>query len=151
MKLTMMAALASMVVGLTGCGGAMEPAAFDPATEPCRFCRMTGSDGRTAAQLAAPGDEPVFFDDIGCLLGYLRQTASVPRGAAAYVADHRTRGWVRADEAIYTRHERLKTPMSSHVMAHATAASRNGDAEADGGSAISFAELFKDTPLGERR
>ena len=151
MKLTMTAALASMVVGLTGCGSTREPAAFDPATEPCRFCRMTGSDGRTAAQLVALGDEPVFFDDIGCLLGYLRQTVSVPRDAVAFVADHRTRGWVRADEAIYTRHEGLKTPMSSHLMAHATAASRNGDAEADGGSAISFAELFKDTPLGERR
>ena len=151
MKLTMMAALASMVVGLTGCGGALEPAAFDPATEPCRFCRMTGSDGRTAAQIVTPGDEPLFFDDIGCLLDYLRQTSSIPPDSLAFVADHRTRGWVRADEAIYTRHERLKTPMSSHLMAHATAASRNGDAEADGGSAISFAELFKDTPLGERR
>ena len=48
------AVLVLIVIATASCGGAVSPANFDPSHEPCRFCRMTGSTGRSAAQLVVP-------------------------------------------------------------------------------------------------
>jgi len=60
----------------------------------------------------------------------------------AWVADHRTKAWVRADRAVYTRVPGLETPMGSHVIAHADAASRDQDADARAGTPLAPSELF---------
>ena len=117
------------------------PARLDTRSETCASCRMTISDARTAGQLVAPSEEPLFFDDIGCLGGYVRSRA-LPRGAVAYVADHRTRAWIPATTAVYTSVAGLDTPMASHLMAHADAASRDADPDAKGGSPRASAEVF---------
>ncbi len=68
------------------------------------------------------------------------------------MADHRTRVWVRADAAVYTRVPGLETPMGSHVIAHADAASRDQDGDAKGGTPVAAAELFGPAgPPGARR
>lgn len=103
---------------------------------------MTVSDARLAAELVAPGEEPRFFDDLGCLSAYLRDRSEVPPGAIAYVADHRTSNWTPAVRAVYTRIETLATPMGSHLMAHQDRASRDADPEARDGATVPLAELF---------
>ena len=102
---------------------------------------MAVSDPRFAAQVVAPGELPLFFDDIGCLADWLKEHAA-PRGAVAFVADHRTKAWIRADLAVYTKNPGIETPMSSHVLAHADPASREGDPDARGGLNVSLPELF---------
>ncbi len=103
---------------------------------------MAVSDAGFAAQLAAPGEEPRFFDDLGCLRDYLGKKPPLPRGTVAFVADHRTREWVRASRAVLTRRDSLETPMASHLIAHATAASRDADPAASGGAPVSPREVF---------
>ena len=112
---------------------------------------MAVSDARFASQLVAPGEIPRFFDDLGCLGAYLKG-GSVPRGALVYVADHRTKAWLRAEAAVYTRVPGLATPMSSHLIAHADEASRDADPDARGGSPARIDEVFgpKGPPRGER-
>ena len=90
---------------------------------------MAVSSAAFASQLVAPGELPRFFDDLGCLADYLK-AGKAPAGATAFVADHRTRAWVRADRAVYTRVPGLETPMGSHAIAHADAASRDADPDA---------------------
>jgi copper chaperone NosL len=139
---------------LAACGarGDAPPAPLDTANEACRWCRMAVSDPRFAAQIAAPGEEPLFFDDVGCLREYLRGEGEPAPPAVAYVADHRTRAWVRAREAGYTRVPSLQTPMGSHLVAHADAASREADREAAGGTPLTAADVFgPGGPPGERR
>jgi copper chaperone NosL len=134
--------LLAAAAALLACArGAPSPAPLDPATEACASCRMVVSDPRTAAQLVAPGEEPRFFDDLGCLRRHLA-AAAPPRGAVAYVADHRTGAWVRADRAVYTLQPRVETPMGSHLLAHADAASRDADPAVVGGSPRAPGELF---------
>jgi copper chaperone NosL len=113
---------------------------------------MAVSDARFAGQLVAPGEIPRFFDDLGCLGSYLKEGGSLPQGALVYVADHRTKAWLRADAALYTRVPGLATPMSSHLIAHADAASRDADPDARGGSPVGIAEVFgpKGPPGGAR-
>jgi len=137
------ARLAALGLALAACTrGPARPAAVDTRNDACASCRMAVSDARFAAQLAAPGEEPRFFDDLGCLRDYLATGPRLPRGTVAFVADHRTREWVRAASAVLTRREGLETPMGSHLVAHASAASRDADPAAAGGAPVSVQELF---------
>lgn len=103
--------------------------------EACAFCRMAIVDGSTAAQIVAPGEEPRFFDDLGCLRQYLA-TTKLPWKAAVYVADHRTRAWVPLGRALFARQPALETPMGSQLIAHASAGSRDADAAARGATPL---------------
>ena len=103
---------------------------------------MMVSDARFAAQLVAPGEEPLFFDDVGCLRDFLSENPGKGAAFTAYVADHHTRAWVLKDQAVYTRVEGLSTPMNSHLIAHADGASRDADPDAAGGTPLTAREVF---------
>lgn len=122
-------------------GGPVRPARLDAGNEACGWCRMVVSDPRFAAQLVAPSEEPVFFDDIGCMASYLKGRP-LPLGAVAFVADHRAKEWVAAAGAVYTKVPLLATPMGSHLIAHASAASRAADPDANAGAPVSSADVF---------
>ena len=142
-----------LALSLAACGGGEpQPAPLDTRNEQCASCRMAVSSAVFASQLVAPGELPRFFDDLGCLADFLR-AGKAPAGAVAFVADHRTRAWVRADGAVYTRVPGLETPMGSHVIAHTDAASRDGDADARTGSPVTPSELFGPggPPVGRAR
>lgn len=135
-----------VVSGLPGCaGGPAEPVAIDTANDACAYCRMIVSDPRVAAQVVAPGDEPLIFDDIGCLRDYLAShDAAVD--AAIFVADHRTGAWVPATSAVFTRSTVRRTPMASGILAHADGGSRDRDPAAARGE-----NVLVDAILGERQ
>ena len=139
-RLVSIAAL--VLAAAAGCGTTgPQPVAFDAANEPCRFCRMTGSDGRSAAQLLAPGEEPLFFDDLGCLRSVTHE--KIPTAAAViFVADHRTGAWVGADRAVFTYNAATPTPMGSHLFAHESAASRDADPDGRAGTATSMESIL---------
>ena len=123
-------------------GGPVGPAQPDTKNDACGWCRMAVSDLRFAAQLVAPNEEPRFFDDVGCLATFLKAGGAPAKGQLAYVADHRTKQWVRASAATYTKVPGLLTPMNSFLVAHADAASRAADDVAKGGTPMSVAEVF---------
>jgi copper chaperone NosL len=103
---------------------------------------MSVSDPRLAAQLAAASEEPKFFDDIGCLRDYLLHAGGRTDGWTAYVADHRTKEWVPATHALFTKSPTTETPMGSHLIAHADAASRDADPDAGGGTPVTATEIL---------
>lgn len=125
-------------LAVAGCSAAPRPVDVRDG-DSCANCRMTISNVRVAAQIAAPGEEPLFYDDIGCLARAI--AAGQPR-EFAYVAEHRTGAWVPAPAAVYTRVPTLATPMGSHVVAHADEASRHADPSAAGGTIVPAAEVF---------
>ena len=131
------------IAAAVGCSeGPPPPAPLDTRNEWCGSCRMAVSDARLASQLVAPSEEPKFFDDLGCLARYLRATKAPPPGMRAYVADHRTKAWVSAADAVYTRVPGLETPMASHLLAHADDASRDADPDARGGTSVTPIDVF---------
>ncbi len=139
MKSLSLCVLAVMVVA---CGSSVpEPAALDTRNDVCGTCRMTVSMQKHAGQLVAPGELPVFFDDLGCLGRYLKEHQDLPDGAVSFVADHRTGVWAPAATAVFTRAPAVETPMGSHILAHATAVSRDADPAAAGGTDVPFASL----------
>jgi copper chaperone NosL len=138
----------ALSASLACAGGSPGPAALDTKTEVCRSCRMPVSDLRLAAQLVNRGEEPKFFDDIGCLRDFLARSPAPP-ASVAYVADHRTGQWVRASSAVYTR-ARLDTPMGSHLIAHATSSSREADPVAAGEAPVPWRDIFERAGLPDR-
>ncbi len=135
--------VALLLAALAGCSrGPAAPIAVDTKNDRCAWCRMAVSDARFAAQLVSPSEEPRAFDDIGCLATFLKSGGAPAKGQVAYVADHRTKAWVRAAGAVYTKKPGLATPMGSGLVAHAEAASRDADAEAVGGSPVSREDVF---------
>lgn len=128
-------------LALCACSAAaQQPATVDTRNDACAQCRMTVSDVRFAGQVVAPGEEPKFFDDLGCLRKFLA-SGNVRAGATAYVADHRTKAWVVAARAVYVQNEKVMTPMASHLLAYADAASREADPEG-GGTQLSATDVF---------
>lgn len=131
----------------------------------CANCRMTVIDGRTVAQIVAKREEPLFFDDLGCLRTYLRTvpngTTLVPLGtvpnanqlsaeAAIYVADHRTQQWVDAGTAVFAYVPTIDTPMGSHLLAWADDQSRRTDGAAAEADPTTFAALLAETAGGSQ-
>jgi copper chaperone NosL len=135
-------ALAIAVLGASCAVGPPQPVALDTKSEACSWCRMSVSDARTAGQLVTPSEDPKFFDDIGCLAHYVAGSRDRLKGAVAYVADHRTKEWVRAGAAVYTSVSSFETPMASHLLAHADAGSRDADPDARGGTPRTLADVF---------
>lgn len=122
--------LAALLLALAAaCAGAPAPAPLDTRNDACASCRMIVSDPRFAAQIGAPGEEPVLFDDLGCLRTYLASGRALPKGARVWVADHRTKAWVPAADAVFTE-SKTSAPMGSRLMAHADEASLASDPEA---------------------
>ena len=133
----------SLVLVLAACArGPADPARPDTKHDACAWCRMAVSDLRFAAQLVAPGEEPRFFDDVGCLAAFLRAGGAPASGQIAWVADHRTKDWVRASSAVYAKVPGLLTPMNSFLGAHASAASRDADDSVRGGAPQTAAQVF---------
>lgn len=98
------------------CGGAPpRPETIRPGEDACAQCRMTILSLETAAQIVAPGAEPVFFDDLRCLTDYRARTL-LTGDAVVFVADHATGEWIDERDAVITRaHE--QTPMGSGLIA----------------------------------
>jgi copper chaperone NosL len=120
--------------------GPPPPATLALGEDACAHCRMTLVSRTTAAQIARPGDEPVFFDEIACLRDYLVNQV-VPGDAVVYVADHRTGEWVNARAAVFTATS-APTPMASGLLAHADTASRDRDPAAAGGRATATGAIL---------
>lgn len=83
------------------------------------------SDLAHAAQAVAPGEEPRFYDDRGCLA---QDAASLPAGARLFVQLDGGTGWIEARDAFFAFPAGARTPMGYGVTAFRTEA---GAARAD--------------------
>lgn len=120
--------------------GAALPVEIGMGSDACAHCRMTIVSKSTAAEIVAPGEEPRFFDEIGCLRDYIAHATIAPN-VAVYVADHRTGAWVEARTAVFV-HTSVSTPMASGLLAYANASSRDADPAARGGAPVEIAAVL---------
>jgi copper chaperone NosL len=150
-RVAALATALAAALAAAACGGAsvMEPAPLDTRNEQCRACRMSVSDARFASQVVAPGEEATFFDDLGCLKTHLEGQATLPPGLVVFVADHRTKAWVRVEQAVLSRVPGLETPMGSGLLAHVDEASRAADPAAAGGEVVALAEVVPARALAQ--
>jgi copper chaperone NosL len=131
-----------LALAMVACAGAQGPEELVRGRDLCAWCRMPVSDLHFAAQIIVPGELPRFFDDPGCFAEFVKSGRVRQSDAVAWVADHRTGTWVRADRAVYTRVPGLTTPMNHQLVAHESNASRDADPAAKGGQPVPLPEIF---------
>lgn len=134
-------ACAASLVAVACAGAGMAPATLDVRHDTCSHCRMAVSSQAFAAQIIAPGEEPRFFDDVGCLRAYLEQGATPAPRSVAFVASYRTHEWVPAREAVYLKDDTIETPMGFHYVAFASESERAA-AASRGGSRLGPDDVF---------
>jgi copper chaperone NosL len=130
--------VAALVAGCAS--GPPGPATVDTRHDACAHCRMLVSDLRFAAQIVAPGEEPRFFDDVGCLRDDLGNH-ELPAGARVFVSDYRTKTWTPAGRAVYVA-STIQTPMGSGLVAFTNAQDAAAAGLATSESVLSAAAVF---------
>ena len=105
--------------------------------EECARCRMIVSEERHAAAVWTPEGESRAFDDPGDLVAWLAETGEEPR--SAWVHDHASGGWIRAETAWYVRADAGATPMGSGLLPFADRGA--AEARAGGRPVVGWTEL----------
>jgi len=105
----------------------------------CSFCRMAVSEARYAAEIVDRDENVYKFDDIGCMLQFLKKH-SLP-GAAMFVRDYTGTGWIRASDAAYMRAESIPSPMGGHTIAFKQRAAAEEQARKLQGVVLSWEKL----------
>ena len=136
------AGLAVSLLPLAACRkNAYGPVALLP-EDVCAMCKMAISEKRFAAEFIDRDGQALKFDDIGCMIHYIKEKQVREQVAAIYLTDFETRQWVRAEEAHCVQSEQIKSPMSGGIIAFKDPAGAEAGAATYRGKRASFADLL---------
>lgn len=123
---------------LMGCkeNKAVGPAPIEFGVDACDECKMIISDRVYAAQVRNVNETYSKFDDIGCLVTFMKKH----RPTDVWVADFSTGQWLKAEAAHFVKSAKIKTPMASGIVAFADEAS----AAKSGTSALGWQDLISE-------
>lgn len=108
----------------------------------CSYCRMAISESRYAAQFVQDDGESVKFDDIGCMLQFLKSKRNRPGTKHFFVMDYKSRVWMGAEQSYFVRSEEFETPMSYGIVAFKNSEGAEAAAGKSEGTLIDFAALL---------
>ncbi len=128
-------AAAIALTSLIGCNAEAEP--FRYGRDECADCRMTISDQRFGAQIVTHKGRVLKFDDLCCLAehvasGRITEADIRKRVVADFSKPNKL---IPAEQALYLRHDALKSPMGSNTAAFSSEADRE-TAQKDLGGAL---------------
>jgi copper chaperone NosL len=119
-----------------------EPVAIE-ANDMCSFCRMSISEKRYAAELIDSDGRAFKFDDIGCLVNFIKQRRNNASIQATFVMDFDRLEWLQAEKVSYVRSSEFKTPMNGGIVAFKDQSSAQAAAAKYRGTMLAFAEVTK--------
>jgi copper chaperone NosL len=132
------------LIASVACGsGSLEPEPLPLDRVECARCGMMVSELAHAAQAVAPGDEPRFYDDRGCLA---KDASALPADARLFVQLDGGKGWIEVQDAYFAIPAEARTPMGYGVTAFRA---EEDAARADrAGRALRWADVVRelDTP-----
>ena len=107
-----------LLVWLAGCGARPDldrPPEVRLGEDVCTHCKMIISESRFAAAAYDGEGAAHRFDDIGCLLRFVRSTQGAP--GRVWVHVYQGEGWLRVEEALFLRSREIHTAMGSGIVA----------------------------------
>lgn len=134
----------AMMLTLVNCQSGVEPVAIE-ANDMCGFCRMSISEKRYAAEFIDQDGDAHKFDDIGCMVNFIKQKENDGSIRATFVMDFEQREWLKAEDAFYARSPKFKTPMSGGIVAFRDEATAQAAAAKYQGAMLRFADVMKQT------
>lgn len=119
MKLWKWLSILMFILLLSACGDkAYEPRDINPEIDVCYICNMSVTSIDYAAQAVLKNNDIVVFDDLGCLITYIKQNGEEEIGAA-YIRDTNSSKWLNIKDANYVYSAEYWTPMNYGVLAFA--------------------------------
>jgi copper chaperone NosL len=119
----------------------VEPVAIAP-EDMCSYCKMAISEKQYAAELIDGEGQPSKFDDIGCLLNFIKKRSVSVSAASFFVMDFDQRQWIKAESAYYVRSSELTTPMNGAIIAFKNQSTAQEAAGKYHGKLLRFKELL---------
>lgn len=108
----------------------------------CSYCKMAISEKQYAAELIDNEGQPFKFDDIGCMLSFIKENSVSVSASSFFVMDFDQRQWIKADSAYYVRSSELMTPMNGGVIAFKDPSKAQEAAAKYRGKLLGFKELL---------
>lgn len=119
-SLTFAAALLSLYF-LSSCAPSIsqqKPPEISYGLDVCEQCRMLIDSPEFSAGFTTPSGRAHKFDDIGCMLTFIRKHPEEnPGHNAVYVADYKTKTLVDGKKVFFVRAKKVSTPMGYGIIA----------------------------------
>ncbi len=111
----------------------------------CERCKMIISEKEFATQYVLPGGKAKKFDDVGCMIEYLREELNDRDNIlGVYVRDYNTGEWMDARKADYFQGGDIRSPMGFGIAAFSSEESMRAYPLYNEGKALgSFDELTR--------
>jgi len=126
------------------CGGD-GPKPINYGQDQCAHCRMTVSDARFGSQLVTTKGRAYQFDDVQCLIAFVK-AGTVGSGdvAAYYLPDYTNENkLLPAEKLFFLKSESLKSPMRGDIAAFASKEDLEKVREIHGGDVLTWEDLWK--------
>lgn len=142
MNLSKWVGLLVVVLLLSACGDeSYEPREINPETDVCYVCNMSVTSVDYAAQVVLKNNDIVVFDDLGCLMDYMKQNGESEIGAA-YIRDTNSSKWLNIKDASYIYSPDYWTPMNYGVLAFASEEEAKAYMEEAPGEIVPYEEFL---------
>ncbi|WP_313800857.1 nitrous oxide reductase accessory protein NosL [Cytobacillus sp.] len=109
--------------------------------ESCTECKMGIEELKSAAQIILEDGKPLLFDDIGCMINYLRQKE--PKYEAAFIHDFETEDWIDFDKSTFIQGTFIESPMSYGIAGFVSKEKASQFQKEHGGDMYSKEELLR--------
>ena len=144
-KITMSVVCIALVLVVQACGNG-GPTPINYGHEQCGHCRMTVSDARFGCQLVTKKGRTYTFDDVQCLVEFVKEGGVAKEEVAEYYLPDYTgeNRLLPAGSLFLLRSEALKSPMRGDIAAFATEADRAEIEEiTQGGETLTWEDVWK--------
>ncbi len=121
---------------------AVEPVALVP-EDMCAYCKMAISEKRYAAEFMDSEGQAFKFDEIGCMINFIKEKKNATKITTYFVMDFDERQWIKADDAHYVSSSELATPMSGGIIAFKNESKAEEAISKYHGKLLRFKDLFK--------
>lgn len=128
---------------LFGCSKGPKPIAYGEAE--CTFCKMTIMDKRFGCQLVNTKGKPFSFDDLSCMVGYLKtEIISQKDKEGMYVPDYLGANTLLPAKSLhFVASETLRSPMGGNIAGFSMADSAKAYAEKLNGKLVTWNDIVK--------
>ncbi len=142
-KLSTAIAAFFFITSLSSCNAGPEPIKIG--ADNCYFCKMTISDAKFGAELVTKKGKIYKFDDIHCILSYLKTDAAKPEKIkdiylSDFCANHQL---INSNTSLLLKSDNLKSPMNGNVAAFDNNDSLQKMQQRFGGSKVNWNELLQ--------
>ncbi len=135
-KTTLLLLLSFLVLS---CSKEIKPEEIEP-HDVCYLCKMAISQLEFASEIVTPSGEVYKFDDIGCMIEFANDK-ELPEGSVMFVRDFYTREWIKIENALFVKSEKIQTPMNYFVVTFKTRESLERFMKEYGGEEFPYEQL----------